>query len=638
MFRSVRPYLEEAGLDDPVVCYQGAVVADPRTRRVPAPRADPARARRSRRSTPSSTPASTSTATSTTALRRRGDAGGARRTPTSRASRSTRSAPLHEWLHDDPTKLVAVGDPDALDALEDVLKPRFAGRLFVSKSLPHFLEFAHPDVSKGSGLQFVADRLGFTPQRDRRVRRRRERPRAARLGRLRRRRRERARGHPRARRSRRAGRRARRRRAPARRLPRLPLVIDLRAARQRSGRVPRRARAQGRRRGVRRAARRRPRGARGAAARRGAAREAEARRASRRRSSSQELEQVKAELQQLEEQLAAAEARRKELLARVPNPPAEDTPDGFTDEDAVEVRRVGEPPAFDFPAKDHLDLAQALGWIDMERAAKVSGSRFAYRVGDLALLELSLYRYALDRLVQKGFTRRAAAGARARGGDVRHRLPADRRGEHLQGRARRALPHRHGGGRARGDAHGRDPRGRHAAAALRRLLDELPPRGGRRRQGHARHVPRAPVRQGRDVRLHDAGRRARRARAAARDRGGADRRPRHPVPRRQRRGRRPRRVRGEEVRHRRLVPRPGALPRADVDVEHDRLPGAPARHPHAARRQARARRDAERHRGHRAHGDRAAWRTSRTRRGAVAVPEALWEYGAPRRLGSRERV
>jgi seryl-tRNA synthetase len=118
----------------------------------------------------------------------------------------------------------------------------------------------------------------------------------------------------------------------------------------------------------------------------------------------QELEQVKVELQKLEEQLAAAEARRADLLARVPNPPAEDTPDGFTDEDAVEVRRVGEPPAFDFPAKDHLDLAQAFGWIDMERAAKVSGSRFAYRVGDLALLELSLYRYALDRLVQKGFT------------------------------------------------------------------------------------------------------------------------------------------------------------------------------------------------------------------------------------------
>jgi seryl-tRNA synthetase len=117
-----------------------------------------------------------------------------------------------------------------------------------------------------------------------------------------------------------------------------------------------------------------------------------------------ELERVKAELQQLEAELATAEARRKDLLDRIPNPPADDTPDGFSDEDAVEVRRVGEPRSFDFPVKDHLDLAQAFGWIDTERAAKVSGSRFAYRVGDLALLELALYRYALDRLGQKGFT------------------------------------------------------------------------------------------------------------------------------------------------------------------------------------------------------------------------------------------
>jgi seryl-tRNA synthetase len=117
-----------------------------------------------------------------------------------------------------------------------------------------------------------------------------------------------------------------------------------------------------------------------------------------------ELERVKAELQQLEAELATAEARRKDLLDRIPNPPAEDTPDGFSDEDAVEIRRVGEPRSFDFPVKDHLDLAQAFGWIDTERAAKVSGSRFAYRVGDLALLELALYRYALDRLGLQGFT------------------------------------------------------------------------------------------------------------------------------------------------------------------------------------------------------------------------------------------
>jgi seryl-tRNA synthetase len=118
----------------------------------------------------------------------------------------------------------------------------------------------------------------------------------------------------------------------------------------------------------------------------------------------EQLERVKVELQPLEEQLTAAESTRKEILDRLPNPPADDTPDGFTDDDAQEIRRVGEPPAFGFAAKDHLDLAQPHGWIDMERGAKVSGSRFAYRVGDFALLELAVYRYALDKLVQKGFS------------------------------------------------------------------------------------------------------------------------------------------------------------------------------------------------------------------------------------------
>jgi len=115
-----------------------------------------------------------------------------------------------------------------------------------------------------------------------------------------------------------------------------------------------------------------------------------------------ELERIKAELQALEQQLAATEGRRKDLLNRVPNPPDEATPDGSTDEDAVEIRRWGDPPSFDFPVRDHLELAA--GGIDLERAAKVSGSRFAYRLGDVALLELALYRFSLDRLGNRGFT------------------------------------------------------------------------------------------------------------------------------------------------------------------------------------------------------------------------------------------
>jgi seryl-tRNA synthetase len=118
----------------------------------------------------------------------------------------------------------------------------------------------------------------------------------------------------------------------------------------------------------------------------------------------EELRRVKDELKRLETEHADAARRRDELLDRVPNPPADDTPDGDTDEDATEVRRVGEPPSFDFPARDHLDLARAHGWIDQERGARLSGARFVYRVGDVALLELSLYRFALDRLLERDFT------------------------------------------------------------------------------------------------------------------------------------------------------------------------------------------------------------------------------------------
>ena len=114
----------------------------------------------------------------------------------------------------------------------------------------------------------------------------------------------------------------------------------------------------------------------------------------------EELKRVKAELQELESELERVETRFQELLAVVPNPPDATAPDGTTDEDAVEIRRVGEPPELGFEPKDHLEL----GDIDMERATKVSGARFAYRLGATALTELALYRFALDRLTAKGFT------------------------------------------------------------------------------------------------------------------------------------------------------------------------------------------------------------------------------------------
>jgi seryl-tRNA synthetase len=114
----------------------------------------------------------------------------------------------------------------------------------------------------------------------------------------------------------------------------------------------------------------------------------------------EELKQVKADLQRLEDELARAEAERDEALRGVPNVPDDSVPDGFdSDEDAREDRRWGEPPDFAEP-KDHLEI----GRFDMDRAAKVSGSRFGYWIGDTALLAVAAYRLALDRLTASGFT------------------------------------------------------------------------------------------------------------------------------------------------------------------------------------------------------------------------------------------
>ena len=161
MFRSVRPYLEEAGLDDPAVCYQGAVVADAITGEfllhVPIP-LELARE-------------------AIAAVQEEGfglncyvedELYVAEVTPEARRYADFQSLELHavgpllDWLNRPPTKLVVIGDPEVLDGLEARLKGRFRGRLYISKSLPWFLELAHPDVTKASGLAFLAERMGFT--------------------------------------------------------------------------------------------------------------------------------------------------------------------------------------------------------------------------------------------------------------------------------------------------------------------------------------------------------------------------------------------------------------------------------------------------------------------------------------------
>ena len=113
----------------------------------------------------------------------------------------------------------------------------------------------------------------------------------------------------------------------------------------------------------------------------------------------EELKQVKEELRESEERLASAAAERDAALEALPNPPNEDVPDGETEDDAVEIRRWGEPPKLEHP-RDHLEL----GRFEMERAARLSGSRFGYIVGDSALLEQAIFRLAVSRLVEGGFT------------------------------------------------------------------------------------------------------------------------------------------------------------------------------------------------------------------------------------------
>jgi seryl-tRNA synthetase len=146
--------------------------------------------------------------------------------------------------------------------------------------------------------------------------------------------------------------------------------------------------------------------------------EVESRRAERKRASDQiaavkkaggDADQAIAAMRTLGEQikeheaaLAETEERLNVMLLELPNLVLPDVPDGGED-DSVVLRKVGEPRRFDFEPKDHLDLGLALDLIDMERAAKVSGSRFVYLKGDLVMLQFALVNYALGVVQSKGF-------------------------------------------------------------------------------------------------------------------------------------------------------------------------------------------------------------------------------------------
>ena len=107
-------------------------------------------------------------------------------------------------------------------------------------------------------------------------------------------------------------------------------------------------------------------------------------------------------LSDLEARLADLETRRDDLLIELPNRPEEGTPDGGED-DAVELRRVGRPATLD-PVRDHVEIAEAMGGLDFDQAAKISGARFAYLIGPIARLQFALISFVVDRVEREGFT------------------------------------------------------------------------------------------------------------------------------------------------------------------------------------------------------------------------------------------
>jgi seryl-tRNA synthetase len=115
-----------------------------------------------------------------------------------------------------------------------------------------------------------------------------------------------------------------------------------------------------------------------------------------------EMRELSSRIKELEAGLAEIEGSRDELAATLPNLPDPEAPDGMTEEDALVLREVGDCPRFDFEVRDHLEIGTALGLIDMESAARVSGSRFAYLMGDLVMAELALVRYAMELLRSEG--------------------------------------------------------------------------------------------------------------------------------------------------------------------------------------------------------------------------------------------
>ncbi|MFT5288499.1 MAG: seryl-tRNA synthetase [Planctomycetota bacterium] len=117
----------------------------------------------------------------------------------------------------------------------------------------------------------------------------------------------------------------------------------------------------------------------------------------------EEQKTLKVELKALEERVGVVETELHELHIQVPNIPDEAVPEGKSDQDNVELRKMGTPPVFDFEPLDHIDIGTRQGWLDIEAGARLAGSRNFVLLGDMALLERAIMCFCMDHMLAKGF-------------------------------------------------------------------------------------------------------------------------------------------------------------------------------------------------------------------------------------------
>jgi seryl-tRNA synthetase len=126
----------------------------------------------------------------------------------------------------------------------------------------------------------------------------------------------------------------------------------------------------------------------------------------------EEGKRLKEEISELEAKLNPLEDEFLSLIYQVPNIPEPEVPVGKSEEENIVVAEFGEKPEFNFQPKNHWELAQAKGWIDKERAAKVAGARFAYVKGEMFKLQFALVNFVADRVTDEGWLRDVAKKAK----------------------------------------------------------------------------------------------------------------------------------------------------------------------------------------------------------------------------------